>query len=504
MLQKHLKHLLALSVSTVLLAGGAVAAEQSAGKAENDFCLDKETFFRVNTNFKDGRKVFAWYMVCCGPYNGGWDKKTPVEEYKKQIRMAQSMGIDGFGLDIMRANDEYKLAISKMFTAAEELNSGFKLFFKFDYHFLGDEQVADLVALLKKYSGSKCYEHYQGKPLAGYYGADLNVNEDPVKSVGKWRDAVLPALRKEKLDIFYVPTTFMQARKGGTQQAVDESMKLWGDTAQGMSIWMIQTSPFGGGMDLLEKQSKALRKAGKAWMTTLSFHYWWGSSRSVPVEWLWMPGRAENPNAPTNGKYFEHGGGKGLEMQWKSIMEIQKPQWVMILTWNDYNESYIEPIDDYKKYPNGTASGAPLGWYKRMIGLDELNRYYIQWYKTGVQPTITRDSLFYCYRTHSQHLKAFGDNREPVRIGNGPIGDDIYLTTALTAPAQLRVVSGTKTSEFHVPAGIAQTVVPFQTGRQIFSLWRNSRKLIQTEGEPVVDKIQYYSYWPTTGFVTAK
>ena len=76
MLQKHLKHLLALSVSTVLLAGGAVAAEQSAGKAENDFCLDKETFFRENTNFKDGQKVFAWYMVCCGPYNGGWDKKT--------------------------------------------------------------------------------------------------------------------------------------------------------------------------------------------------------------------------------------------------------------------------------------------------------------------------------------------------------------------------------------------------------------------------------------------
>ena len=37
---------------------------------------------------------------------------------------------------------------------------------------------------------------------------------------------------------------------------------------------------------------------------------------------------------------------------------MQQPEWVMLLTWNDYNESYIEPVDDYKKYPNGTASGA--------------------------------------------------------------------------------------------------------------------------------------------------
>ena len=247
MLLKCLKSLLVAAASAAVVSGGAFAAETAA--ADRNFCLDAESFFKPDTNFKDGRKVFAWYMVCCGPYNGGWDAKTPVEEYKKQIRMAQSMGIDGFGLDIMRANDEYKQAIAKLFAAVEELNSGFKLFFKFDYHFLGDGEVADIVALLKKYSGKKCYERYQGKPLVGYYGADLNVNGDPEKSVRKWRESVLPALRKEKLDIFYVPTTFMQARKGGTQDAVDESMKLWGDTAQGMSIWMIQTSPFGGGLE---------------------------------------------------------------------------------------------------------------------------------------------------------------------------------------------------------------------------------------------------------------
>ncbi len=495
-----LKHLILTAAVSAGIAVGAMAAE-----ADKDFSLPAKTFFKPDHDFKNGRKVFAWYMVCYGPYNGGWDKKTPVEEYKKQIRMAQSMGIDGFGLDVMRPNDEYKQALAKIFQAAKELNSDFKLFFKFDYgDRMHDEQIADMVALLAEYGKSEHYEQYGGKPLVGYYGVDMVIGSDPEKSAKWWQDKVVPALADAKQDIFFVPTTFMQARKGATREAVDASLKLWGDSAQGMSIWMIQTSPFGGGLKLLEKQALAQHKANKAWMTTISFHYWWAAGRSVPVDWMWMPGRAENPNAETNGAYYEHGGGKGLELQWQSIMEVQKPEWVMILTWNDCNESYIEPVDDYRNYTNGTPKGAPFGWYKSMAGLDELNRYYIQWYKTGVKPEITNDSLFYCYRTSSRHLKPEIDPRPPVRIGNEPVGDDIYLTTALTAPAKLQVVSGDKTTEYDVPAGIAQTVVPFQVGKQIFSLHRNGKQLAATEGEPVVDKIEFYSYWPTTGYVTAK
>ena len=486
-----------------LLAGIAASAGIAGAPApEKDFRLPEETFFRQNTDFRDNRRVFAWYMVCIGPYNGGWD--APVEEYKKQIRMAQAMGIDGFGLDVMRPNRQYKEAIAKIFQAARELDSGFKLFFKFDYGSRDyEEQVADMVALLKQYGQDKCYEQYQGKPLAGYYGVDLVIEENPSKSVKWWRDKVAPALKAANLDIFFVPTTFVQARKGGRQEAVDASVAEWGDLAQGMSIWQIQTSPFGGGLQLLERQAQAQHKAGKAWMTTVSFHYWWGSNRSVPTSWLWMPGRPLKPEFAKNGTYYEHGGGKGLELQWRSVMEVQKPEWVMLLTWNDYNESYIEPVDDYKNYPNGT-SDAPRGWYKPMAGLGELNRYFIQHYKTGVQPEITADSLFWCYRTSSQKLAASADpDRPPVKIGNGPVGDDLYLTTALTAPAELRVNSGGRETRHSVPAGIGQTVVPFQPGRQQFSLWRDGKQLVEAEGEPVVDAIEFYCYWPTTGYATA-
>ena len=492
-----------LLLSAALILGIAgTAAESTPETPERDFRLPERTFFKPDRNFQPGRKVFAWYMVCIGPYNGGWD--APVEEYKKQIRIAQSMGIDGFGLDVMRPDQQYRDAIAKIFQAARELNSGFKLFFEFDYgNRMHQEQVANMVELLKKYGTHENYELYQGRPLVGYYGVDLVIEDNPEKSVAWWRDTVIPALREAKLDIFFIPTTFMQARKGGSQEAVDQAVEMWRDIAQGMSIWQIQLSPFGGGLKLLERQAQAQHRAGKTWMTTISFHYWWASNRSVPTSWLWMPGKELKPEFATNGTYYEHGGGKGLELQWKSILETQHPEWVMILTWNDFNESYIEPIDDYKNYPNG-ASDAPRGWYQPMVGLGELNRYYIQWYKTGVQPEITADSLFYCYRTSSRELKASEDPRPPVKIGNEPAGDDLYLTTALTAPATLKVQSGDRTTEHPVPAGIAQTVVPFQAGPQRFSLWRDGREILKTEGAPVVDSIRFYSYWPTTGYATVQ
>ena len=83
------------------------------------------------------------------------------------------------------------------------------------------------------------------------------------------------------------------------------------------------------------------------------------------------------------------------------------------------------------------------------------------------------------------------------------IGDDLYITTALTAPARLEVVSGPTTFYYDLPGGLNQTVVPFEIGSQSFSLWRNSTRIAAVDGEPVVVSIDYYDYWPTIGCVEA-
>lgn len=467
-----------------------------------DFRLSPKTFFEVKPGPESSRKVFAWYMVCCSTFVAGEGTSVEIlaQQYKAEIQMAQSMGIDGFGLDIMRTNTEYHNRVEAMFLAAKSLNSGFKLFFEVDDPACADA-AEDLVLEMKKYAAHPNYMKVNGLPLLCAYAADEFVMEDKkpnqTKSIAWWTEKVIQPLRAQNIPVYFVPGTFQQMRGGKT---CEEEIAAWGDTAQGFSLWQIQTSPIGGGLKVLERLGVALKESKKSWMSTIALHYWCGAGYSAP-SWYWRPDKPTKPDS-TNGTFYEHEGGRGLELQWQSIYKIQKPDWVMILTWNDYNESYILPIDDYRKYKNDTAE-APLGWYKSMVGLNELNRYYIQWYKTGEQPRITADSLFFSYRTSSQKLVAKRDPRPPVRIGNAPIGDNIYITTALTAPAQLRVVSGPTKTEHDIPAGITHTVVPFAAGKQSFSLWRGGKQITSAEGAPVVDAIDFYDYWPTTGHAIA-
>lgn len=468
-----------LLVAVFALSGCLTQEPMTEKKPQtSDFRLPAGTFFKKDNSNPDNRKVFAWFMVCIGPYNGGWEK-AGVEEYVQNIKMAQSMGIDGFGLETNGlGKSPFTLpAIEKMFQAARKAGGGFKLFFIFD----GGEEaewLKNAADLLKKYSHNECYQQVDKLPLVSSY--------DRIKF------NIIEPLRKEGLEIFYVPDVWDEIQKGDF---------YLGNPVGGMSRWEIQTSPIGGGLTRLEQQAKAVHNAKKAWMSTVALHYWWGSYWSVP-HWDWIAGQ-EPKKGSRNGKYYEHAGGKGLEEQWLSIIKVQKPEWVMMLTWNDYNESYIEPVDDYKKYDNGSPQ-APLGWYKSMAGLDELNRYYIQWYKTGTQPTIIRDSIFWCYRTSSQKLVATKDPRPPVVIGNGPVGDDLYISIALTAPATLQVISGSSKRTFDLPAGINHTVTPFIAGPQTFSLWRHGKQIVVAEGEPVVSSVEYYNYRPATGCAMAK
>jgi len=474
-------------ITLAIVCAGSIARAQPIP----DFRLPAKTFFKQSSASNEGRKVFAWYMMCCGAF-GGHDVTyaQQVVEYRAEILMAKSMGIDGFGLDTMQSDSVYHTSTQAMFEAASQVGPDFKLFFEFDAGMPGDKKT-DYVEMVRKYGKHTNYFLVHGLPLVGAYAADCGITP-PSGAVNWWATNVIGPLAAAGIRIYFVPTTFGQFGAPASEVAG------WGDVAQGQSVWQIQLSPIGGGLETLQNDAAANHAKGKTWMSTVATHYWVGSSRSVP-SWYWKPGQPASPTC-VNGSYFEHAGGQGLAAQWLSVISTQKPEWVIMLTWNDYNESYIEPVDDYKKYPNGTSQ-APLGWYKPQAGLGELNRYYIQWYKTGVRPTITADSIFYAYRTSSAQLIAALDPRPPVRTGNGAAQDTIFVTTALTSPAELRISSGGVLTKHEVLAGIQHTLVPFQAGSQIFSLWRNGVKINSVTGEPVVTSIQFYDYWPTTGYV---
>ncbi|HEY3376749.1 MAG TPA: endo-1,3-alpha-glucanase family glycosylhydrolase, partial [Armatimonadota bacterium] len=235
---------------------------------------------------------------------------------------------------------------------------------------------------------------------------------------------------------------------------------------------------------------KAAREDKKLVMASYTPFYWGAN----------QPGR----------RYYETRGGFGVERQWKSIIETQ-PDFVEIVTWNDFCESYLCPVENLGKLQSFLARPNRPSH----AGYLELSKYFIQWYKTGEQPKITKDGLFYVYRPYPKAAiitpaKAVDgttgvqDPGKPVTDFAANLPDSLYLTTMLTAPAELRVTSGGTESKYPMAKGLVNVEVPFHAGAQHFALYRNGKEVLTLDGEPIQAAPDHYNFFPLTGFAYAK
>jgi hypothetical protein len=61
--------------------------------------------------------------------------------------------------------------------------------------------------------------------------------------------------------------------------------------------------------------------------------------------YFWV-GRLQGGNpADLPRRYYDYNGGEGVATQWNSVINVQKPPMVEIVTWNDFTESYLSPAD---------------------------------------------------------------------------------------------------------------------------------------------------------------
>jgi len=411
--------------------------------------------------------VFAHYMVCFAAQG------ERVEDYKREIRQAQAAGIDGFALNCGAWHDEphYPRRAKAIYEAAQELGTGFKLFFSADFagsHPPGifESYVRDMV------------QTYGRHPNQFRVGGRTVLSTFAGEQGGDWKKDILAPLKAAGHDVFLVP--FFYPRPHVTElpdeATVREHYRKWADLVDGMFF-------FGGAGTAQElaasnaAYARVLREAGKVSMCSFSPMYWGGT----------QPDR----------RYYETCGGEGVELQWKSVIREQ-PDWVEIVTWNDFAESYVCPVAAH----HPPQSVPP--WLKSKsshAGYLELSRYYIEWFKTGRQPPL-KDSLFWFYRVHPKDAVA-GDDR-PVKALHGDVQDVLYLTAMTTAPAELRVTSGGTTSIHPLRTGIQHLRVPFHVGVQRFAVYRGGKEIMAGEGDPIVDRIDRYDFFPTSGFACGR
>ncbi len=396
--------------------------------------------------------VFAHYMVCFPTYGDfGTNTNATIAGYRQEIQQAQAAGIDGFALDEGDwdgANWYYKSRTAEIYAAAESLNNGFKLFFSIDM-----TNTAGMLDMLTNYAGRPNSFHYNGKLVVSTY-ANGQV---------AWSNSVFTPLAQQGIAVFFVPYFTVPLNYSGASnllatngQFIDGLFDFACGTAQSVT-------------NLNASWQQACRQNGKLFMAGCS------------------------PTYQGNGAYFEDQGGIGADAEWQSIIQEQ-PDWVEIVTWNDFNEStYVSPVDNPANYFN---VGNPQRYCH--AGFLELYKHYISWFKTGVVPPVNQDSLYYYYRIHSTN--AVATNGPAITIFNGPVQDTIYATTLLTAPAELVINSGVNTTTNALPAGMSQLIVPFAAGSQIFTLTRNGVPIISSQGPDILSQIQYCDYYQNSGF----
>lgn len=404
--------------------------------------------------------VFAHYMVCFATYG------ESIQAFQREIREAQAGGIDGFALDVgawSGPDTYYKKRVQSMFDAAQSLRSNFKLFFSLEI-----TNTTDIVQMVMDYSGHTNMFRQNGKVVLSTYGQN---------SVD-WSNSVFQPLAKQGVGVFFVPHFWpepVQELPSYTDGL--NILNKYGGLVDGLFL-------FGGAglpsqlAQCNSNYNRAVHVNGKLFMASVTPHYWGCSQLTI--------GR----------RYFEFDGGEGLQLQWRSIIANQ-PEWVEIVTWNDFNEStYISPVDDPGNYFAGLQT--PRRYSHK--GYLELSKHFITWYKTGKEPVTANDALFAFYRTHPKDALALNTNDVPVTWRMGNVQDALHASALLSSPGQLVIASGNNFTTNSLPAGLSNVKVTFSPGVQKMTLRRNNTNVVSVQGPDIQTSIQLYDFFPATAF----
>jgi hypothetical protein len=369
--------------------------------------------------------------------------------------------------------------------AAEAKN--FKFFLSADMS-LGFKSQ-DIVDTLKAFGNNPHYLKVDGKPLLStFWGNQLGDQW--------WQDNVLSPLKESGQ-----PVTFIPAFDRKDPNSDEPNDANWGKLIQnfssidGLFNFGIPKSPpfplndenighhWWSLLDGQESLARSLKLRGKLYMASYTPSFWA----------VCHPAR----------QYTETQGGRGMDHAWNSIITRQHPAIVQIVTWNDYSEStFIQPT----RIPLTKTAAIPslphLGYY-------ELLKYYVAWYKSGLKPKIINDAVFFFHRTHANLAvasdKASGCPLGPIAARQkwGNVQDRIYVTTALTAPADLIVRMGSAEHHLVVPAGLNTVDVPFGPGTPIFELWRGGKRELSLTGQQIAEKPEIYNFNVASGYAVA-
>ncbi|KAH8658315.1 glycosyl hydrolase family 71-domain-containing protein [Xylariales sp. PMI_506] len=343
--------------------------------------------------------VFAHFMVGNVP---SWD----ATNWFVDISDAHAVGIDAFALNIAAGYEYNDLQIGNAFAAAEKYfdTFGFQLFFSFDYAGNGAWAEQDVIDLINTYSSSEAYYKYDGKPFVSTFEGPGNADD--------W------VTIKSDTGCYLVPDW----SSAGATVAIG----LGGGVADGLFSWAAW--PYAGeSMSTYVDASYSLALDGKPYMMAVS-PWFYTNLPGYDKDWLWNSGDLWYDRWQ-QAIFYSTGGNPA-------------PEWIEILTWNDFGEShYIGPLDD-SQYDAFTIGEAPYNYAEAMPhdGWRTQLKWVTDLYKTGSAES-GEESIVMWYRTSFASACGTGDTTgntaSQLQIEYSPadiVVDQISISVLLASP----------------------------------------------------------------------
>ncbi|MBI3631033.1 MAG: hypothetical protein HY221_01735 [Candidatus Sungbacteria bacterium] len=356
----------------------------------------------------------------------------PIENMKREIRLAISRGISGFAFDILSLKDlEPGNYLPNMLSAAAAVDQRFKILLMPDMAALQRDtsKVATIVRMF--YNRPELYRLPDGRLVVAPF---LSESISPTA----WA-ALKTSLEKEGFKIALYPTLLsLSDVYVGKYQVVSDGLLGTFGTPVPQQLYNIAA------------ESLRAHTAGKLYMAGIGiqgyrpkYYIYWESEGSTAYRNGWIGAIAGSAN------------------------------WVQLTTWNDFSEStQVAPYTD----KSGTAG----------TGYFNLTGYYSSWFLTGTPPPITHDVLYYFHRKESVNAPAPRAGQRTTLVQGAAGWDNIELLGFLTAPGRLSIRIGQHTYTKDVGAGVQSFVAPIEQGTPHFSLIRNGAEVISFDSDTAI------------------
>ncbi|KAI0354941.1 glycoside hydrolase [Trametes cingulata] len=404
-----------------------------------------------------------------------------VDDWTSDIQLAQANGIDGFALNV--GNDPFtNQQAQNAYQAAEQLNSGFKLFFSLDmssFPCSTPDGATTLRDLTMQFATRPAQLQVDGKAFVSTFaGESCTFGQADVPTGWRTQFTQHPDTAGK---IHFVPSFFIDPAQFNTFSGVmDGDFNFNSGWPLALSAAQAPQLLPGVNLDNIDgAASQALQKfigsfdTDNQHITQLATVQ--GSAQTymaAVAPWFFT-----HFGADTFNKNFVFDGDEHLWVaRWENLIANRdKVSLVEIVTWNDFGESHYIGPNNHGQLPPGADK-----WVNGFDhqGFLDLTNYFATQFKTGQAPAVTKDQLVMWARPHPK-------NATP----NDPVGppkdfqlfqDKLWAVVLATADGQLTLAtSDTTTQTFDVKAGVNKLSLDLTPGGFMHgTLTRNGQTVI--------------------------